>query len=110
MENTTPKKNSEKSSGSNNKWRIVADKKIYKKLKTLPKILQGRILDKLKITLSDPFHYFIKLSNCNYYKLRIGNYRIIAEIRKGKLIVLIIHLEHRNKAYQLLKESTELLH
>ncbi|MGI6359708.1 MAG: type II toxin-antitoxin system RelE family toxin [Acholeplasmatales bacterium] len=34
-----------------------------------------------------------------YYRYRIGNYRIIADIQEEKLIILILDVGHRNTIY-----------
>jgi mRNA interferase RelE/StbE len=36
----------------------------------------------------------------DYYRLRVGNYRIIYERRDNDLIILIIRIGHRGEVYQ----------
>jgi len=34
------------------------------------------------------------------YRIRVGNYRVIYEIRDNVLVVLVIRIAHRSKAYK----------
>jgi mRNA interferase RelE/StbE len=52
-----------------------------------PEILKNNII-KLAGTMED------------YYRLRVGNYRIIYEKRDNDLIILIIRIGHRREVYQ----------
>jgi len=42
-------------------------------------------------TKINPFHYFERLAGRNEYKLRVGDYRVIAEIGDNIHIILIGH-------------------
>ena len=35
----------------------------------------------------------------DFYRYRIGNYRLVYEIDKGKVIIFILYLKHRKEAY-----------
>lgn len=48
-----------------------------------------------------------QLPNCkkmagieNHYRWRVGNYRIVAEVKKAELIILIIEIAPRGSAYK----------
>jgi mRNA interferase RelE/StbE len=41
----------------------------------------------------------IKLTGKDYYRVRVGRYRVVYEIRDAALIVLVIKVAHRGKAY-----------
>jgi mRNA interferase RelE/StbE len=36
----------------------------------------------------------------DYWKYRVGDYRLIADIRDGKLVVLIVTIGHRSDVYR----------
>jgi len=46
-----------------------------------------------------PDHYFERLTGEPLYKLRVGDYRIIAEIDNGKLTILVVKAGHRKNVY-----------
>ncbi|MBU4456351.1 MAG: hypothetical protein KKA65_02520 [Nanoarchaeota archaeon] len=45
----------------------------------------------------NPFHYFIRLKARTDYKIRISNYRVIADINNKTIIITLIG--HRKKVY-----------
>lgn len=63
-----------------------------------PKDIRRRIMDKILDARAEPFHYFSRLSGRSDYKLRAGNYRIIADIENNKIMVRMIG--HRKNVYK----------
>lgn len=59
---------------------IVFDEKAIEFLGKLDKKNQKRIFDKIMSTNKSPLHYFERLTGRNKFKLRVGDYRIIADI------------------------------
>ena len=47
----------------------------------------------------NPFHYFERLKGRNDYKLRIGDYRVIADIDSNKKIINVTLAGHRKDVY-----------
>ncbi|MDD3263278.1 MAG: type II toxin-antitoxin system RelE/ParE family toxin [Candidatus Nanoarchaeia archaeon] len=76
---------------------IIFDVFAIKYLKKINKILAKRIYDKIIESKNNPYRYFIHLTNCDKYKLRVGNYRVIAEIKQEKIFILKIG--HRHNIY-----------
>ncbi|MBU0894298.1 MAG: type II toxin-antitoxin system RelE/ParE family toxin [Nanoarchaeota archaeon] len=75
--------------------------KALRQLEKLPIELQRRIasyLDRLKVR---PFSHDIKrLQGSPYYRARVGNYRIILDIKRDILIIVVIQLGLRHKVYK----------
>jgi len=69
-------------------------------LKKLEKKDQERIIKALERIRIRPEAYITKLISDPGYRLRIGNYRIILDIDKEKLIILILKIGHRKKIYK----------
>jgi len=69
-------------------------------LSKLPKDLRKRIFNKLSSTKKDPFHYFEKLTGVKSFKLRVGDYRIIADINKNSKKIQVIFIGHRKNVYE----------
>jgi len=42
----------------------------------------------------------IKMTNSPYYRLRVGDYRVILDIDDGKLIVLVLKVGTRGDVYK----------
>lgn len=71
-------------------------------LKKLAKGLQKRIAAKIDELGGNPRPAGVeKLSGKqDYYRLRVGNYRIIYEVKENVLLVLVIRIGHRREIYQ----------
>ena len=68
-----------------------------------------RILKKLDDTVKDPYQYLRRLSGYPYYKIRVGNYRIILKVMEDKQKLYILFVGHRSKAYKSLNSLHKLL-
>ena len=82
-------------------YELVFDEEAINFLSKLPKEIRKRIYDKLVSTKTNPFHFFERLEGRKDYKLRVGNYRVIADINSKKIQVIIIG--HRRNIYKKIK-------
>ncbi len=79
-------------------FHIIWDEKAYEKLKKFEPFLAKRILKKVKEISENPFSKNVKrLKGEPLFRLRIGDYRILFEIEKDKIIIL--NLGHRKNIY-----------
>lgn len=69
-------------------------------IKKLPKKNQDHILSVLDRARIRPSSHFKRLVGEKLYKLRAGDYRIIAEINQSELRILVIKLGHRKNIYK----------
>lgn len=63
---------------------------------------QKIIKEKLLILASNPAalaNNITRLTNTEYFRLRVGNYRIIFEKREKELVVLVARIGHRSQVY-----------
>jgi mRNA interferase RelE/StbE len=42
----------------------------------------------------------LKLSGANLWRIRVGDYRVVYDIRDQELIVLVVRVAHRREAYR----------
>ena len=75
----------------------LAEKQLYK----LETNLQIRIINALERIRIRPESYVTKLVGEQGYKFRVGDYRIIMDIDKGRLLILVIKIGHRKNIYHL---------
>jgi mRNA interferase RelE/StbE len=81
-------------------YEIVLSKRAEKFLDKLESDDRSRIvyaLEKLRIR---PEAFLIRLVGENAYKLRVGDYRVIIDLDKGNLLVLVIQIGHRRNIYK----------
>ena len=70
-----------------------------RQLKKLDKGTQSRIIASLERSQLRPHHFVAKLVGCPFFRLRVGDYRIILEIKSDKLIIFVIEVGHRKNIY-----------
>ena len=81
-------------------YEIVYSNSAAKFLRKLPKQKQEHILSVLERARIRPEAHFERLVGNKTYKLRAGDYRIIADLFKGKLCILVIKIGHRRNIYK----------
>lgn len=81
-------------------FKIVFSEEAVYQLKKLDNKTAARILEKTEKALDNPARYFQRLSGREEYKLRVGDYRIIANISHNEKIVFVRSLGHRKKVYK----------
>lgn len=68
-------------------------------LQRLDRQISERISAKLKDAAENPQHFFLRLTNSDFYKLRIDDYRIIVGINWTKTEVQVKTIGHRKNVY-----------
>jgi mRNA interferase RelE/StbE len=72
-------------------------------LNTLPFSIKDRIFNKLVSTKVQPFRFFERLTGRSDYKLRVGDYRVVADIIKKDKTIRITIVGHRKNIYKKIK-------
>lgn len=80
-------------------YEIEFDEEGIRFLEKLPKETRERIFGKIIAAKENPNHYFKRLEGRKDYKLRVGDYRIIADIDKNAKIIKITLIWHRKNVY-----------
>lgn len=83
-------------------WKITYETQPQKFLKKAEKSLQIRILKYLKNILENPrIHGKALTGGLNgLWRYRVGDYRIICELRDEELVVLVVEMGHRSEVYK----------
>lgn len=81
-------------------YRVVFTKHAARSLKKLPSDLKERIRLALIRVKVRPFDYLEKLINHPYYKLRVGDYRIIIDVINEDLVILVVEVGNRKNIYK----------
>ena len=81
-------------------YEVVFSNKAERQLKKLETEMQTRIISCLERARIRPEAHFKKLVEEDAYSLRIGHYRVIADIERKKLIILVLKIGHRKKVYK----------
>jgi mRNA interferase RelE/StbE len=70
-----------------------------KQLKKLDSEIRERIIAALGRIRIRPDFYLRKLVGDEGYRLRVGNYSVIVDLDKEKLIILVLRMGHRKNVY-----------
>lgn len=82
------------------RYALVYTRRAAKDIKKLDSLTKKRLSKKLKEFEKNPLHYVEKLVNSKIgeYRFRVGNHRIVFDIR-GKDIV-VLRIGHRREIYE----------
>tara|TARA_Y100000034_G_scaffold101131_1_gene125167 strand:+ start:2162 stop:2416 length:255 start_codon:yes stop_codon:yes gene_type:complete len=80
-------------------YEIIFDDEAIDFLNKLQRILKERIFHKIISTKEIPLRFFERLKGRDDYKLRIGDYRVIADINQSTKKIEITKIGHRRNVY-----------
>ena len=89
-----------KKSGDFFVYKVIFDSEALDFLEKAEKKLVKRIWDKIMSTKGNPHHFFERLTGREDYKLRIGDYRAIADINDNSKRIEITLIGHRKNIYK----------
>ena len=77
-----------------------------KELKRLPKVIQIKIMDAVRLLATDPFSVLLPIRKMEgrfseyRFRIRVGKYRVIYEVQKEKIVIFVIRIGHRKDIYR----------
>lgn len=81
-------------------YEIIFSDTALKQFKKLNRDLQQRIKNSLERIIIRPESYIKRLVGEPYYSFRVGDYRLILDIQRDKMIIFIIIIGHRRDIYE----------
>jgi mRNA interferase RelE/StbE len=84
-------------------YHIEYSKTALRALRKIPRNVADTILKKLLLLATDPYAHHAnatKLQGREGYRLRVGDWRVLYDIHKGRLTVLVLDVRPRGGAYQ----------
>ena len=81
-------------------FELVYTDEFLKQARKLPKEVQKRIISAIERTRIRPQSHVKKLVGNPYFRLRVGGYRVILDIKENKLIIYVIEVGHRKNVYK----------
>jgi len=81
-------------------YTVIYDEEGLQNLEKLEKKIRKRIFEKIASIKENPFHYFERLTGRGEYKLRVGDYRVIADIDEKTKKISILFIDHRKNIYK----------
>ena len=84
-------------------YKIVFTKQAAKALQRIPRNIADLIREKVAQLAADPFAKSLnatKLQNRAGYRLRIGDWRLIYEVQKEQLVIMVLKVASRGEVYK----------
>ena len=82
-------------------FQIIWSESAAKELKKLDKTVAKRIFKKVSELSENPYHFDVtKMIGDPYFRLRVGDYRVIFDIQNDMLRILIFNAGHLKKVYK----------
>jgi len=80
-------------------FEIIWSESAARQLKRLDRTVARRVFEKVGELREDPLRLVQKLVNSPYYRLRVGDYRVVLDIQRNVLRVLVLKVGHRESVY-----------
>ena len=80
-------------------WSVLWSSRSVRQLKKLDKKQVRRIRDSVLEITDNPFVAVRKLYDSSFFRMRVGNYRIIMDLQQGKMIIFVVEVDHRRRIY-----------
>jgi len=83
-------------------YNVQISRRAEKHIKALPKTIKKRVSKKLITLRQNPFSGDVKKLKVRHsrYRLRVGDYRIIFDIDKESITILVLTVRHRKDVYR----------
>ena len=81
-------------------WRTELGRRAERELSELPDAVMRRIVDKLRQLAEHPFPRGVKKLEGGGYRMRIGDYRVLYDVRSADRTVVISAIGHRRDVYR----------
>ena len=84
-------------------FKLIFSPSVEKDFSKLPKEIARRIFRKCQETKTSPMSYWKKITDRNDYKLKVGDYRAIADINFESKTIEVTKTGHRKHVYKQLR-------
>jgi len=84
-------------------YAVEYSKSSQKALRRLPRNLMNRIFNKMENIARNPYshHNNVKsLKGSPYYRLRVGDWRVIYEIQDDQILIIVLKIASRGEIYK----------
>jgi mRNA interferase RelE/StbE len=80
-------------------FRILWSESASRQLAKLDRTIGKRIFERVERLRENPLRQLRRLVGLPYFRLRVGDYRVIVEVQEGELMVLVLKVGHRESIY-----------
>ena len=73
---------------------------------SLQKDVRERIIKKVGSIAGNPFHFAARLTGYPFFRIRVGDYRVVLDVRPQEKKIIVILVGHRSEVYTALGRRT----
>ena len=81
-------------------YELIFSDTFKKQFSKLENAIQQRIISALERIRIRPEYFIKKIVGETYYRLRVGDYRVILDLQRDKMIIFIIEVGHRKNIHK----------
>jgi mRNA interferase RelE/StbE len=82
-------------------YKVIFTKSVKKDFRKIPKLEVSKILNEIAYLAKNPRSSKTKkLKGEKLYRLRVGNYRVIYDIKDNLMLIFVVKLGHRSDIYR----------
>ena len=83
------------------KYKIQIKKSVKKDISSFDKRINQRLIKAIQKLKSHPYTNAKKITGKEFYRVRVGKYRIVYEIKKTDFEIIVYKIGHRKDIYKL---------
>lgn len=87
-------------------YKVEFTRSAKKEFDRIPSDIQNKVVEALSILSQNPFSEFLKIKKLKgadeLYRIRLGDYRLVYEVRRHILVIIVIKIGHRKDIYRFL--------
>ena len=80
-------------------YQIIWSESAARELGKLDRSVAKRIVERVQDLEDNPLRSLRHLVGVPYYRLRVGDYRVIVELIETRLVILVLKVGHRRSVY-----------
>lgn len=80
-------------------YQVIWSESASRELSKLDRAVAKRILDQVEAIRESPRRSLRRLVGLPYFRMRVGDYRLILELVEGRVQILVLKVGHRRSVY-----------
>ena len=80
-------------------FEVIWSRQALRDLDSLDATVQMRVILRVRQSQADPFRFFSRLKGERAFKLRVGDWRVVADISLGERKMVVVAVGHRKNVY-----------
>jgi len=80
-------------------WSVELTERSLRDIGRLDRLVAERVVAKLERAAAQPERFFSRLVGSDEYKLRVGDYRVLATLSHETKTIIVMRVDHRSRIY-----------